>query len=80
MRQIILDYVTVAALVAVTLVVAFCTDESATVRGRVASVRTAWRRAAADSTMSRRTPAGLIVQTSTKSTALRLLRDVIGDL
>lgn len=76
----LLDYATVAVLVAVAVVVAFCADEAASWPGRTASVRSAWRWAARDTTTVVPYAGGTIRLTSTKRTALRLLKDVIGDL
>lgn len=76
----LLDYATVAVLVAVALLVAFCADDAGTWSGRARSVRTSWQWAARDSTITQAVGGGLVTCTFTKQTAMRLLRDVIEDL
>lgn len=76
----LLEYVTLVALVAVALIVAFCADDAASFRTRLWSTRCRWTWAAWDTTETAVVLGRTVAMTSTRQTALRLLREVIGEL
>ena len=78
--QRLLDYVTLALLVAVALLVAFVMDDGPSLRARLLSVGDRWTFAAEDVTSTSYGAGGAVTVTSTWETALRLIRDTIGDV
>ncbi|WP_433520039.1 hypothetical protein ACQP2T_63605 (plasmid) [Nonomuraea sp. CA-143628] len=76
----LLEYATLAALVVVALVVTFCAEDAASFRTRLWSTHCRWTWAAWDTTKTSTVLSKRVTVTSTRETALRLLRDVIGDL
>lgn len=76
----VLEYVTLVVLVAVALTITFCADDSASLRTRLWSTRCRWTWAAWDTTSTSIMLGKSVSVTSTRQTALRLLREVIGDL
>lgn len=76
----VLEYVTLVVLVAVALTITFCADDSASLRTRLWSTRCRWTWAAWDTTSTSIVLGKTVAVTSTRQTALRLLREVIGDL
>lgn len=76
----VLEYATLAVLVAVALTITFCADDSVSLRTRLWSTRCRWTWAAWDTTKTSIVLGKSVAVTSTRQTALRLLREVIGDL
>lgn len=76
----LLAYATLAALVAVAVTVAFCAEDASSLRTRLWSVRWRWAWAAEDVTRSSAILGRTVTVTSTRATAMHLLREVIGDL
>lgn len=76
----VLEYVTLAVLVAAALTIAFCAADSASLRTRLWTTRCRWTWATWDTTRTASVLSKTVTVTSTRATALRLLRDVIGDL
>lgn len=76
----VLEYVTLAVLVVAALTITFCAEDSASLRTRLWSTRCRWTWAAWDTTTTSTVLAKRVTVTSTRDAALKLLRDVIGDL
>lgn len=76
----LLEYATLAVLVAIALTVAFCAQDNTSLRARMWSTRCRWVWAAKDCTSTAVIRGRTVTATSTRQTAMRLLRDVIGDL
>lgn len=76
----LLEYATLAVLVVVAVTVTFCAEDAASFRTRLWSTRCRWTWAAAGTTKTSAVLGKTVTVTSTRATALRLLRDVIGDL
>ena len=76
----LLEYATLAALVAVALIVTFCAEDAASFRTRFWSTHCQWTWAAQDTTSTSKVLGNTVSVTSTRQAALRLLREVIGDL
>ncbi|MFD8564950.1 hypothetical protein ACFV1N_47440 [Streptosporangium canum] len=73
-------YLAVALVVTLAALVAFTLAEEGSLRGRVRAVRNAWRRAAEETITVETHPDGTVVaRTTTRQTALHLLRTLIGD-
>ncbi len=76
----VVDYVTVALLVAWALLVAFLAEDACSLRLRVWLVRCRWSWAARDATATATVAGTTVKLTSTRETALLLLDDVMGDM
>lgn len=76
----LLEYTTLAFLVFLAVAVAFCAMDNSGMRARLWRVRCAWTWAAKDTTRTSVHLGRTVTAISTRQTALRLLRDVIGDL
>jgi hypothetical protein len=75
-----LEYTTLAMLVALAFTVAFCVQENSSIRTRLWMTRCQWTWAAKDTTSTSAVLGRTVTTFSTRQTAVRMLRDVIGDL
>ncbi|MFC4006679.1 hypothetical protein ACFOY2_05570 [Nonomuraea purpurea] len=76
----LLEYVALAVLVLAAVAIAFCADPVASLRTRLWTTRCRWIWAARDTTSTFTMLSHTVALTETRRTAIRLLRDVIGDL
>lgn len=78
--QRLLDYATLALLVAVALLVALCLDSAPSLRTRLWSVGDQWANAVEDTATTVTVAGGSMTATSTRDAAMQLLRTTIGGM